>query len=85
MLAVCAWAVTFQAQQLKELDSDVNYDESKIVPYDLPALLISVEGEEIKTAEDWVHVRRPQILSLFANLVYGRVPVPADPIKDWAT
>ena len=48
LLVVCAWAVTFQAQQLKELDSDVNYDESKIVPYDLPALLISAEGKEIR-------------------------------------
>ena len=81
LLAVCAWAVTLPAQQLKELDSDVNYDESKIVPYNLPALLGSAEGNEIKTAEEWMHVRRPQILSLFANLVYGRVPVPADPIK----
>ena len=60
LLAVCAWAVTLPAQQLKELDSDVNYDESKIVPYDLPALLISAEGKEIKTPEDWMHVRCPQ-------------------------
>ncbi len=81
LLAVCAWAVILPAQQLKELNRDINYDESKIVPYDLPALLISAEGKAIKTAEEWRHVRRPQILSLFSNLVYGRVPVPADPIK----
>jgi hypothetical protein len=65
----------------KEYDSDVIYDEAKIPHYDLPPLLVSAEGEAITTPEAWINVRRPQILSLFANLVYGRVPKPASPIK----
>jgi hypothetical protein len=44
-------------------------------------LLVSAEGEAITTAEAWRHVRRPEILSLFANLVYGRVPKPESPIE----
>jgi len=65
----------------KEYDSDVIYDEARIPHYDLPPLLVSAEGEAITTAEGWMNVRRPEILSLFANLVYGRVPKPESPIK----
>lgn len=69
------------AQQAKELDSDVNYDESKIPHYDLPELFVTAEGDTITTVEEWETIRRPQIMSLFSNLVYGRVPKPEDPIK----
>ncbi|MCP4607177.1 MAG: acetylxylan esterase [Planctomycetes bacterium] len=65
----------------KEYDGDVIYDESKIAHYDLPRLLVSAEGKAIKTAEEWRNIRRPQILSLFGNLVYGCVPEPESPIK----
>ena len=60
------------ARQAKEGDKDVNYDESKIPAYDLPELLVTVEGKRITTAEEWREVRRPQIMSLFSNLIYGR-------------
>ncbi len=69
------------AREKKEHDSDVNYDETKVPHYELPALLVSAEGKAITTPDEWVKVRRPQILSLFSNLVYGRVPAPASPIK----
>ena len=65
----------------KEYDSDVIYDESKIAHYDLPKVLVSAEGKKIKTSEEWMNVRRPEILSLFSNLVYGCVPEPESPIK----
>ena len=65
----------------KEYDSDVIYDQSKILHYDLPPLLVTAEGKKITSAEEWKNIRRPQILSLFANLVYGRVPQPESPIK----
>ena len=65
----------------KEYDSDVIYDESKIPHYDLPPLLVSFEGKRITTAEEWFNIRRPQIMSLFGNLVYGVVPVPESPIR----
>jgi len=69
------------AREPKEYDSDVIYDESKIPHYDLPPLLVTAEGELVTTAKQWRNVRRPQILSLFSNLVYGRVPQPESPIK----
>jgi hypothetical protein len=65
----------------KEYDSNVIYDESKIPAYDLPSLLVTAEGTPVTTAEQWQNVRRPQILSLFSNFIYGRVPEPDSPIK----
>ena len=65
----------------KEYDGDVIYDESKIPHYDLPRLLVTAEGKRVTTPEEWRNVRRPQILSLFGNLVYGCVPEPESPIK----
>ncbi len=69
-----------QAREPKEYDGDVNYDESKIPHYDLPPLLVTAEGKTIATPEQWRNVRRPQILALFSNLVYGCTPVPESPI-----
>ena len=43
-------------------------------------MLLTAEGKKITTAEEWHNIRRPQILSLFSNLIYGRVPEPASPI-----
>src|SRR4030065_623457 len=65
----------------KEYDNDVVYDESKIPHYDLPSLLVTAEGKPVTTSEQWRNVRRPQILSLFSNLVYGCVPDPESPVK----
>ena len=79
VLAICV--STGQAREKKESDSNLIYDQSKIPHYDLPPLLVTAEGEPVTTAEQWRNVRRPQILSLFSNLVYGRVPAPPSPIK----
>jgi hypothetical protein len=69
------------AREAKEYDKDVQYDESRLPAYDLPPLLVTSSGHPVRTPEDWMRVRRPEILSLFANLIYGKVPEPATPIK----
>lgn len=69
------------AQQPKELDYDVNYEEDRVAPYRLPPLLVTAEGAVVSTVEAWRTVRRPQIMALFSTLVYGRVPVPENPIE----
>ena len=80
-LVVIAHGFDGAAREQKESDGDVNYDEARIPHYDLPPLLVTAEGERVSTPQDWMTVRRPQILSLFSNLVYGRVPVPESPIE----
>ena len=75
------FACSVEARELKEGDKDVNYDETKIPAYDLPPLLVTAEGKRITDPEQWWNVRRPQILSLFSNIVYGRVPEPQSPVR----
>ena len=70
-----------RSDEPKNHDKDVVYDEAKVPPYDLPPLLVSSEGKPITTPEEWFNVRRPQIMSLFGNLIYGVVPQPESPIK----
>ena len=69
------------AREAKEYDNDINYDELKVPHYDLPKLLIGPNGKKISTTDKWENIRRPQILSLYSNLIYGRVPEPEKPIN----
>ncbi|MGQ9609405.1 MAG: glucuronyl esterase domain-containing protein [bacterium] len=52
----------------------INYDESKVPPYTLPDPLILNDGTKVKDAETWKNKRRPEILKLFEEYVYGRTP-----------
>ena len=51
-----------------------NYDESKVPEFSLPEVLITNSGKKVTTVEEWEQVRRPEILSLFENEVYGKIP-----------
>jgi hypothetical protein len=42
--------------------------------YTLPDVLTTVDGRTIGNAQDWMAIRRPEILELFRTHVYGRVP-----------
>lgn len=81
LMVVALDFVAHGAGQKKEQDWDVIYDESKVPAYELPELLVSAEGQAITTPDEWMNIRRPQILGLFANLVYGQIPSPASPIQ----
>ena len=53
---------------------DANYDESRVPDYVLPDPLVNEDGSAVKTASDWEKIRRPEILGLFEQNVYGKVP-----------
>jgi len=48
--------------------------EAMVPKFNLPELLISENGSQINTKETWEQIRRPEILELFTNQVYGKVP-----------
>ena len=50
------------------------YDESKVAPYELPDLLTCLDGTKVADAETWTGKRRPEVLRLFEDEVYGRSP-----------
>ena len=51
-----------------------NYDESKAGSYTLPDPLVLSSGERVKDTATWEKRRRPEILRLFEQHVYGRSP-----------
>lgn len=51
-----------------------NYDEAKVPKYTLPDPLIANDGSKIESARAWQSKRRPEILRMFQEHVYGAVP-----------
>jgi len=52
----------------------LNYNEVKIPVYTLPDPLMTDAGKPVTDAKMWWEQRRPEILSLFENEMYGRTP-----------
>lgn len=59
---------------LSKKQPECNYLEEKIPLYTLPDVLMTSNGKKITTLKFWNEVRRPEILELFRENVYGRVP-----------
>jgi hypothetical protein len=55
----------------------VNYTEAKVVPYTLPDPLKLANGEPVRDAATWFEKRRPELIKLFEENEYGRVPATA--------
>jgi hypothetical protein len=51
-----------------------NYDEAEASNYTLPELLVLGDGQQVKDADTWLKKRRPEVLKIVENEVYGRVP-----------
>lgn len=54
--------------------SGANYDEAKVPAYTLPDPLRLADGTPVRNASDWTSRRRPELLRLFEEHVYGRSP-----------
>ena len=55
-----------------------NYDESKVPAYTLPDVLKTTTNQGIRTKAAWEQLRRPEIIKLFEENVYGQMPNAVD-------
>ncbi|MCY4082224.1 MAG: hypothetical protein OXF54_18420 [Caldilineaceae bacterium] len=53
---------------------DVNYDEEKVPKFELPDPLRFADGRAVTDAAAWHEERRPELLRLFEEHVYGKAP-----------
>lgn len=51
-----------------------NYDEALVPPYFLPDPLLCVDGTRVLDAATWEAKRRPEVLELFREHMFGRMP-----------
>ena len=58
-----------------------NYDEAKVPPYKLPEVLKTVVNKKVNNKLTWEKVRRPEILKLFEDNIYGQMPASYNSIK----
>ncbi|MCF2496514.1 glucuronyl esterase domain-containing protein [Dyadobacter chenhuakuii] len=58
-----------------------NYDEAKVPAYTLPEVLKTAAGKEVTSKKMWEEVRRPEILRLFEDNIYGQMPKDYDSIR----
>lgn len=58
-----------------------NYDEAKVPHYTLPDVLKTTSGKKIRSDEKWEKSRRPEVLRLFEDHIYGKMPTGYDSIR----
>ena len=61
-----------------------NLDEARVPPYAVPDPLVFADGSPVRSVAEWRARRRPELLNLFAELVYGRTPAGAPAEMHWA-
>ncbi len=53
---------------------EANYDESKVPQYTLPDPLVCLDDAKVADADTWRQKRRPEILRLFEEHMFGKAP-----------
>jgi hypothetical protein len=61
-------------EKLSKSTPGFNYYEEKVPAYTLPPAMTAVNGKKISTKDDWLKIRRPELMELFRTNVYGRIP-----------
>ena len=65
----------------ERIDELTNYDEALVPDYELPSPLLKADGSKVRSAFDWVNFRRPEILQLYKDEMYGQSPPLPDQVS----
>lgn len=66
--------MTTGAEDLIAQRKGTHTDEAKVPKYELPELMACVDGTKVDSVKVWESSRRPEVLQLFADHVYGNFP-----------
>jgi hypothetical protein len=78
LLASIIFASIISVKAQDQIES--NYVEAKVPAYTLPDPLNSLAGKKISNKKDWEKIRKPEILRLFEDNIYGQLPKDYDKI-----
>jgi len=67
LVAILIWAIN-------AFPEEANYDETKVPDYTLPDPVMFEDGTRVTNADIWLKHRRSEILNLFEENVYGKMP-----------
>ena len=81
LLYLVAILAALGATRAQAQEFEPNYDESRVPDYELPDPLTLSSGAKVSDAEAWWSERRPEILRLFEEQVYGRAPDEVDAMR----
>lgn len=56
------------------MNFELNHQENLVPTYVLPDALETLDGDRVQDAKTWEKVRRPEILGLFEDHIYGKTP-----------
>jgi hypothetical protein len=76
-LLLIAFTIKAKAQD----HNQANYDEALVPAYILPNVLKTLSNEIVENKTTWEKVRRPEILKLFHDNIYGQMPTTYSSIK----
>jgi len=78
MIRVARWLPLVLLLSAQAAPPDIR-DEAQVPPYTLPDPLLCLDGSRVDSAEKWRSVRRPELLRLFEQQVYGKTLVARPP------
>lgn len=71
----------FEFLQVHAQTFQPNFDESKVSAYTLPDVLRTSKNKSVKDSREWENIRRPEVLKLFEDNIYGQMPKSFDNIR----
>src|SRR3954467_15372202 len=77
VLARCAFGQVADAPDAAVKNIPVNYTEANVGTYTLPDPLKLSDGQSVTDAGTWMNKRRPEIVRLFEENQFGRIPATA--------
>lgn len=81
LLLCCALLVSASSfsqfkRDFQDYFRNANYDEALVPDYELPDPLLCLDGTSVTTVEQWEQHRRPELLRLLTEYMYGHAPAP---------